>query len=49
MEGFKEYGILATPAAFLVGEDGVITRDAAVGRDAILELIRGGRSSQKEE
>ena len=45
----KEYGILATPAAFLIGEDGVITRDAAVGRDAILELVRDGRSSQKEE
>ena len=45
----KEYGILATPAAFLIGEDGVITRDAAVGRDAILELIRDSRNSQKEE
>jgi peroxiredoxin len=45
----KDYGILATPAAFLVGEDGVIARDAAVGRDAVLELIRGSQSSQKEE
>ena len=36
----KEYGILATPAAFLIGEDGVIARDAAVGRDAILALVR---------
>ena len=36
----KEYGILATPAAFLIGEDGVIARDAAVGRDAILALAR---------
>jgi len=45
----REYGILATPAAFLIGEEGVITRDAAVGRDAILELVRDGCSSQKEE
>jgi len=45
----KEYGILATPAAFLIRDDGVITSDAAVGRDAIFELIRDGRSSQKEE
>jgi peroxiredoxin len=36
----KEYGILATPVAFLIGEDGVIARDAAVGRDAILALVR---------
>jgi peroxiredoxin len=36
----KEYGILATPAAFLIGEDGVIARDAAVGKDPILALAR---------
>jgi peroxiredoxin len=36
----KEYRILATPVAFLIGEDGVIARDAAVGRDAILALVR---------
>jgi peroxiredoxin len=36
----KAYGTLATPAAFLIGEDGVIARDAAVGRDAILALVR---------
>lgn len=48
-KGSKEYGILATPAAFLIGADGVITQDAAVGRDAILELVRDSRSSQKEE
>jgi peroxiredoxin len=38
----KEYGTIATPAAFLIGEDGVIAKDAAVGRDAILALARGG-------
>src|SRR5208283_3632000 len=43
----KEYGILATPAAFLIGEDGAIARDAAVGRDAILALIRDGQGGQK--
>jgi peroxiredoxin len=45
----KEYGTLATPVAFLIGEDGVIARDAAVGRDAVLALVRDGRGSQKEE
>jgi peroxiredoxin len=45
----KEYGTLATPAAFLIGEDGVIAREAAVGRDAILALVREGRGIQKEE
>jgi peroxiredoxin len=45
----REYGILATPVAFLIGEDGVIARDAAVGRDAILALVRDRRGGQKEE
>jgi peroxiredoxin len=45
----KEYGILATPVAFLIGEDGVIASDAAVGRDAILALVRQGRGGHKEE
>ena len=39
----KAYDILATPAAFLIGEDGVIARGPAVGRDAILTLVRNGR------
>jgi len=38
----KEYGTIATPAAFLIGQDGVIVKDAAVGRDAILALARSG-------
>jgi peroxiredoxin len=45
----KEYEILATPAAFLIGEDGVIARDPVVGRDAILALVRNGRGGQNEE
>jgi peroxiredoxin len=45
----KEYGTLATPVAFLIGEDGVIARDAAVGRDAILALVRHRRGGLKEE
>ena len=40
----KAYDILATPAAFLIREDGVIARDPAVGRDAILTLVRNGRA-----
>ncbi|HXW93864.1 MAG TPA: TlpA disulfide reductase family protein, partial [Terriglobales bacterium] len=34
----KEYGIFATPVAFLIDEKGIIARDVAVGRDAILAL-----------
>ena len=38
----KEYGIFATPVAFLIDEKGVIARDVAVGRDAILALAGKG-------
>jgi peroxiredoxin len=34
----KQYGIFATPVAFLIGENGVIASDVAVGKDAILAL-----------
>jgi len=34
----KEYGIFATPVAFLIAEDGLIAQDVAVGKDAILAL-----------
>jgi peroxiredoxin len=35
----KEYGMFATPIGFLIGRDGVIERDVAVGKDAILSLV----------
>jgi peroxiredoxin len=41
----KQYGIFATPVAFLINEEGVIAREAAAGADAILEVVsnqRGG-------
>lgn len=38
----KQYGIFATPVAFLVGEDGAIARDVAIGPDAILALAEEG-------
>ena len=38
----KEYGIFATPVAFLINETGVIARDVAVGKDAILALAGEG-------
>lgn len=44
-EGWKlsiEYGIFATPAAFLIGEDGRIEKEAAVGASAILALAQAG-------
>ncbi len=34
----QQYGTFATPAAFLVGEDGVLVKDVAVGTDVILTL-----------
>jgi len=49
----KEYGIFATPVAFLIDERGIISRDVAQGVEAIRELVpadlavvrrpRGGR------
>ena len=41
----KAYDILATPAAFLIREDGMIASDPAVGNDAILTLVGNGRAS----
>ena len=41
----KAYDILATPARFLIGEDGLIARNPAVGKDAILALVRNGQGS----
>jgi peroxiredoxin len=36
-----EYGIFATPVAFLIDENGLIARNVAVGKDEILELLQG--------
>ena len=36
----KEYGIFATPVAFLIDEQGVIAEDVAVGPEQILALAR---------
>lgn len=44
----KEYGIFATPIAFLIGEDGVIAKNVAVGKDAILAVARDWAASQTE-
>ena len=48
-EVFEELGILATPAAFLIEEDGAMARDAAIGNDVILAFIRDDRGVAKEE
>jgi peroxiredoxin len=42
----KQYGIFATPVAFLIDEDGVIERDVARGPTAILELAREALSAE---
>jgi len=36
----KQYGMFATPVAFLINEQGVIARDVAIGADAILKLAQ---------
>jgi peroxiredoxin len=38
----REYGIFATPVAFLIGKDGVIMRNVAQGADEILKLAHEG-------
>jgi peroxiredoxin len=38
----REYGIFATPVAFLIGKDGVILKDVAQGADEILKLAQEG-------
>ncbi|HEX8557496.1 MAG TPA: TlpA disulfide reductase family protein [Pyrinomonadaceae bacterium] len=43
----KEYGIFATPVAFLIDEQGVIARDVGKGADEILALAREGLGTQK--
>jgi peroxiredoxin len=42
----KEYGIFATPVAFLVDEGGVIERDVARGPAAIMALAREAMSAE---
>ena len=42
----KQYGIFATPVAFLIDEEGVIERDLARGPTAILELAREALSAE---
>ena len=44
----KEYGIFATPVAFLINEDGVIAKNVANGAHEILALAREGLASGKE-
>jgi peroxiredoxin len=41
----RQYGIFATPAAFLIGNDGVIMRDVATGPDQIMALANEGLAS----
>jgi peroxiredoxin len=43
----REYGIFATPVAFLVDEDGVIARDVAKGPDEVLALLRASIRDSK--
>ena len=43
----KQYGIFATPVAFLIDEDGVIARDVAQGREQILALAAGAETGEE--
>jgi len=44
----KQYGIFATPVAFLIGEDGIILKDVAAGVDAITALAQEGLGKGKD-
>jgi peroxiredoxin len=44
----KEYGIFATPVAFLIDEQGMIARHVAAGGDEILALAQEALANQKE-
>jgi peroxiredoxin len=44
----KQYGIFATPVAFLISQEGVIEKDVAIGRDAVLILAHVGLGSKGE-
>lgn len=44
----KAYGIFATPVAFLIDEQGVVTRNVGIGADEILALARAGLHTGKE-
>jgi len=44
----KEYGIFATPVAFLISKDGVILKHVARGADEIMQLARESVASGKE-
>jgi peroxiredoxin len=41
----RQYGIFATPVAFLISKDGVIMRDVAKGVDEIIRLARESLAS----
>ena len=43
----KQYGVHATPVAFLIGQDGVIAKNVAVGTDAVLTLARDGLGTKE--
>ncbi len=42
----REYGIFATPVAFLISKDGVIMRNVAQGADEILKLANEGLTAR---
>ncbi len=44
----KEYGIFATPVAFLIGKDGVIEENVAEGPEKILALAEKAASESEE-
>jgi peroxiredoxin len=45
----KEYGIFATPVAFLIAKNGLIAKDVAVGKNAILALATDAARLEERE
>jgi len=44
----REYGMFATPIAYLIDEHGMIAADVAVGGDAILALAKGREQTMRD-
>lgn len=44
----RRYAIFATPAAYLIDQEGVITRDVAVGAEPILNLLAGITTTKEQ-
>lgn len=45
----RKYGMFATPIAYLINEQGIITADVAVGVDSILDIVTDKEQAMREQ